>query len=151
LSYFDAGVAKYAGGPAWATAQAYRAGIQRYIAWDAAVGQPLMVDNDGDGIDVKLEVGFGPGNTVRTWCHVVVEDGSGGTEARIVLWDELGLNQQSAEMIALPILEAADARFGAGSTSNIKVWQVALVQPVPVLPAAAQARRAQIQTLIASL
>ena len=147
LAYFDGRVAKYAGGPAWATAQAFRAALKRYIAWDAAIGRPVLPD----GIDVKHDVAFGSGNVVRTWCHVAVDDGAGGTEARIVLWDELRLNQPAAEMIALPILEAADAEYGAGSTSVIRVWQVATNQAVSVAPAAAQSRRSQIQSLMAGL
>jgi hypothetical protein len=148
VSYFNSRVAKYAGSPAWPAAQAFRQQLERYIAWDAAIGQPLMPD----GIDVKLTVPFGAGNAVRAITHVVVEDGAiAAVEARIVLWDELRLNQRSAEMIALPILEATDAGYGAGTTTRIQVWQVAQNQPVTIAPGSAQTRRGEIQTLISGL
>ena len=147
LSYFDGRVAKYAGGPAWPTARTFRAALQRYVAWDAAVGLPMRID----GIDVKLTVDFGPGDGVRAISHVVVDDGAGGSEARIVLWDELRLRQSSAEMIALAILEAADARYGPRSTTLINVWHVTQNQPVPVTPAQARARLADVHTLFARL
>jgi hypothetical protein len=151
LAYFNSRVAKYAGGPAWSAARAFGAALGRYVAWEATVGAPVRVDGSGDGIDVKLVVPFGPGDAVRAISHVVVDDGAGGSEARIVLWDELRLDQRSAEMIALPILEAADARYGGGTTSVVKVWHVALNHAVSVAPTAARARQTQIQALIAGL
>ncbi|MDA0184115.1 hypothetical protein OJ997_27650 [Solirubrobacter phytolaccae] len=147
LVYFDRKVAKYAGGPAWPVARALRKALERYIAWDAAAGMPPRVD----GIDVKLTVPFGPGHGVRAISHAVVDDGAGGSEARIVLWDELRLRQSSAEMIALPILEAADARYGSGSTTLVNVWQVTQNQPFPVAPTHARGRLTDIRALFARI
>jgi hypothetical protein len=147
VAYYNAGVAKYAGGPAWPTARAYAMALNRYIAWDAAVARPMRPD----GIDVKLTVPFGHGDAVRAISHIVVDDGTHGSEARIVLWDELRIDQRSAEMISLPILKAADARYGAGSTSVVRVWQVAENQAVAVARTVAEARRSEIQALIAAL
>ncbi len=147
LAYYDGCVATHAGGPAWSTAQAYRTGLNRYIAWNAAIGQATRPE----GIDIRLTVPFGPDNDVRACAHAIVTDGLGGSEARIVLWDELRLDRRSAEMIALPVLEAADAEYGAGSTSLVRVWHVAENQRADILPRAAQARRGDIQALIAGL
>jgi hypothetical protein len=146
-TYLAGRYAQYRGGRVWPAAKSYLDSLDRYIAWDAAVGAPMRAD----GIDRKLTVPFGPGDAVRAICHVAIGDGSGGTEARIILWDELTVSAYEAEMIALPVLEAADAEYGVESTTSVSVWQVAQGQQERVLPAAAQAQRPAIAALVATL
>lgn len=143
-SYFAGMVAKYllGGGSAAGTARAYGHALDTYIDWDGGSGSA--------DLDVGLKrdpVLFGA-DSVRAIAHVVC-DGDDEIEARILLWDELGLDQRAAEIIALPILERVDDNFGAGATTRIEVWQVAQGQRYSVSPAAAQARRPEVQAILA--
>lgn len=136
----------YAGGSAAGTARAYGLCVDQYIAWDGHSG-PADLDVGFRATPIT----FAPGDAVRALAHVVLDNGAGQREARVVLWDELPLDARAAEMIALPVLERVEAEYGSGSTAHIDVWQLAQTQREIVLPVAAQARWGEVQTLLASL
>lgn len=146
-AYYAGKVARFLrrGGNAAATARSYEHSLNRYIGWDSQMRLPLRQ------LDVGGLIRFSPDDAVRAIGHVVLDDGAGGSEARVLLWDELAIDASTAEMIALPVFEAVDARFGAGSTSLVHVLQLARGEKVPVLPARARTRHADVQNLLAGL
>jgi hypothetical protein len=148
MSYFNGGTAKWLllGGSAAAAVRTYHDSLAQYIAWDGGSGSA-----DLDVGFRKPAIVYGPGDSVRALAHVVRDLGGGQREVRILLWDDLSLNAQSAEMIALPLVERVDREYGQGSTTEVGVWQVAQPQQITVLPAAAEARRTDVQTLLAEL
>jgi hypothetical protein len=148
MAYFNGGTAKWLllGGSAAATVRTYHDSLAQYIAWDGGSGSA-----DFDVGIRKPAIVFGPGDSVRALAHVVRDLGGGQREVRIVLWDELPVDADSAEMIALPLVERIDREYGQNSTMEVGVWQVAQPQRMTVLPAAAEARRADVQTLLAGL
>lgn len=93
---------------------------------------------------------FRPGNVVRARPDVVL-DGAGTFEARVLLWDDLTLDQRAAEMIALPIVEYVDDEFGAGSAGLVRVWQLQTGQQAMANPASARAREAEVEAVLAAL
>jgi hypothetical protein len=129
------------GGGAAATAQSLTDCLDRYIRWDTQAG------GWGRGIryDLPQTVSFGTGE-VRAIGNIVLGDGS---EARMILCDELPIDQRTAEMLALPIFECVDAHFGAGTCQLVRVWQLATNQRIAVRSAAASARRGAVQSLLA--
>jgi hypothetical protein len=139
-SYFAGKIAKYlrSGGSAAATARAYELAFERYIAWDVTGGEAE--------IDVSFKVPFSGGNSIRTIAHVVLGE---SRKARLLLWDELRFDTKGAEMMALPIFGCVDAMLGAGMASIVDVWQLAHDQQESVSRPAADARRPEIDALLA--
>jgi hypothetical protein len=148
MAYYNAGTAKWLllGGSAAAAVRTYHDSLAQYIAWDGGSG---VADFDV-GLR-KPAIMFGPSNSVRALAHVVRDLGGGQREVRVLLWDDPPLNAGSAEMIALPLIERVDGEYGQGSTTQVGVWQVAQPQQETVTPAAAAARRTDVQTLLAEL
>jgi hypothetical protein len=145
LAYFDNKAAPYfaGGGGVAATAQGFRDSVERYIQWDATAPPAEL--------DVSDIVGFGPGNSVRARGHVVVDDGAGLKEARLLLWDELPISAAEAELVALPVLECVEARLGVGSVSRVEVWQLSTSQRETVLPTTARGRQSAVQQVLSQL
>jgi hypothetical protein len=145
LSYFAGKVSRFLlmGGRPAATADTYRNSLLQYIDWDKA--------GEAADLDVGARVSFGNGNWVRARSHVVIERNDESREARVLLWDDLPLNEASAEMIALPIVECVNSQYGDGSVGVIEVWQLARSQRYSVAPASAEARRGDVEDLLSSL
>jgi hypothetical protein len=148
MAYFNRSTAKWLllGGSAAAAVRTYHDSLAQYIAWDGGSGSA-----DLDVGSRKPAIMYGPGDSVRALAHVVCDLGGGQRDVRIVLWDEPPLDTNSAEMIALPLVERVDTEYGQGSTAQVGVWQVAQPQQIAVLPAAAHARRTDVQALLAEL
>lgn len=129
------------GGAIAATARSLTDCLDWYIRWDAQVG------SWGNGVrfDLPETVSFQTGE-VRALGHMVLKD---GLEARMILIDDLPIDQSDAEMLALPVSECIDAHFGAGTCELVHVWQLGTHQRIAVRPAAAQARRSDIERLLA--
>jgi hypothetical protein len=147
-AYFGSRVAQFLqrGGTGAATARSFGNSVDRYIQWDgtAPPAPPTR-------LDLGHHVTFGVGNSIRALAHVVVEDGQGQHVARLLLWDDLSLSSADAEMLALPVLECAEARLGAGSVSRVEVWQLGTNQREVVNPATARARRADVQQFLSHM
>lgn len=148
MSYYNGSTAKWLllGGAAAAAVRTYHDSLAQYIAWDGGSG--------GADLDVGLRkpaIMYGPGNSVRALAHVVRHIGVRQREVRVLLWDELALDANSAEMIALPLVERIDSEYGPGSTAQVGVWQLAQPRQETVMPAAAEERRTDVQTLLAEL
>jgi len=77
-------------------------------------------------------------------------DAEGAYEVRVLLFDDLPLDRASAEMIALPAAEFVSAKLG-GTTSSVEVWQLSLEQQETVSSPQAQARRQDVENLLASV
>lgn len=144
LAYFAGKISKFRlmGGRPAATAESYRRSLLQYIDWD---GSGATAD-----LDISSQVSFGPGNRVRARAHVVIGS-DGDREARVLLWDELRLSEDEAEMIALPIADCVNAQYGDGGPAVIEVWQLSQRQRYSVAPASAEARRSDVENLLASL
>jgi hypothetical protein len=144
-AYFSGAIAKFVlmGGLPASTSQTYSQSVARYIAWD---GQGANAD-----LDLKLAVPFGPEDRVRAIAHVVLDSGEDQCEGRILLWDDLPLGQEAAEMIALPVLECVEHERGSGSTIAVDVWQLARGEKERVVRSAALARRSDVESFFANL
>jgi hypothetical protein len=129
------------GGGAAGTARSLTQCLERYIRWDVQAG------SWGSAVrfDLPETVDFGSGQ-VRAIGNMVRVD---GTEARMILCDDLPIDVRMAEMLALPIFECVDAHFGSGTADVIHVWQLGTDQRVAVRRAAAEARRGEVQALLA--
>jgi hypothetical protein len=147
VDYFDGKTAKwlFRGGWAAATVRIYRVSLSQYIDWDGGSGEAERFDVGFK----KPPIVFAPGDSVRAQAHIVRDLGGNKREARVLLWDDVPLDEDSAEMIALPVVERINNVFGAGSMTEVGVWHLAQPRRFTVLPAAAEARRADVQTLLA--
>jgi hypothetical protein len=145
LAYFDKKAAPYfaGGGGIAGTAQSFRECVERYIRWDATAAPAQL--------DISEVIAFGTGNSVRARAHVVLDDGTGSKEVRLLLWDELPVSAMEAELLALPVLACAEARIGAGSVSRAEIWQLATNQREVVVPATARARYPAVQQVLSQL
>jgi hypothetical protein len=131
----------FGGGPAAAAAQAYRRCFERYISLDGAAAEAIDLPSKG------VVVSFSPGNVVRSRPDVVLSpDANGLHEVRVLLWDELAIDNTSAEMIALPALEYVRSTLDANAV--VRVWQLAREQEEIVSPEQADARRADVEALL---
>lgn len=147
-AYFGNRAAQFlqGGGTGAATARSFESSVDRYIQWDgtAPPAPPTR-------LDLSHQVAFGAGNSIRAIAHVVVEDDQGQHVTRLLLWDDLPLSSVDAEMLALPVLECAEAHLGAGSVSRVEVWQLGTNQREVVSPAAARARRTDVQQFLSHM
>ena len=144
LAYFAGKVSKFllSGGRSAATAESYRRSLRQYIEWDEA--------EEAADLDIASPVAFGS-DRVRARAHVVILDGNKDREVRVLLWDELPLNQAQAEMIALPVLDCVNSEYATGTTTAIEVWQLAKSQRYSVAPGSAEAQREAVEELVANL
>lgn len=145
-SYFAGKIARFRlmGDRAAATAQTYSDSVERYLEWNGSDGASADVDVSGD-------VRFGEEHRVRAIAHVVRDDGDDKKIARVVIWDDLALGKDAAEMIALPVLECADQNFGDGTTVAVEVWQLSRGEKHRVEREQALARRTDVEGFFASL
>ncbi len=146
VAYFDSRASGYLQSPGavGAAAQSFRDSVQRYIQWDATAAPAQL--------DLSQQISFGAGNSVRALAHVVVDDGTSSTnEVRVVLWDDLPVTANQAELIALPVLECVEGHLGAGTVSRVEIWQLGTNQREAVTPASARACYAAVQHVLSQL
>lgn len=145
LAYFEGAIKKFTemGPRAAATCETYSQSVARYIDWDGAA-------DDAD-LDLKLTVPFGPEDRVRSIAHVVLDAGDDRRLARVLLWDELPLSSEAAEMIALPIVECVENVYGAESVAAIEVWHLALAEKERVERNTALSRRPDVESFFSDL
>lgn len=145
-AYFAGKIAKFRlmGDRAAATAQTYTDSVERYFEWNGSNGSAAQVD-------VKGTVPFGEDDFVRAIAHVVVDAPDEKKLARVVIWDDLPLDKRAAEMIALPVLECTDSRFGDGATTAIEVWQLCRGEKHRVEREQALARQPDVEGFFANL
>jgi hypothetical protein len=132
------------GGAAAATARSYRDCIERYIAWDGQAATAEATPTKG------IEVRFSPDHVVRARPDVVL-GGPGTYEARVLLWDDLPLGPDAAELIALPAVGYVESEFGKDKAAPVSVWQLATSDRESVGPAAAEGRRSDVEALLAQI
>lgn len=130
------------GGRPAATAQTYGSSFERYVGWEPD-GQPAV-------LDVAASVPFAEGDLIRARAHVVVGS-EGERDARVLLWDDVALDERAAQMIALPVFECVAGRFGDGATATVSVWQLARGERVTVAPQEAEARRDDVDALLTEM
>src|SRR4051812_26618169 len=133
------------GGAVAAFARALRACLDQYIQWDGEAAPAVMLPTKGKPIE------FSGGHIVRARPDVVLERETGTYEARALLWDDLALDRRAAELIALPIVEYVEEEYGQGSTAVARVWQLETGEQQSVAPEEAEARRGDVEGLLASL
>jgi len=133
-----------AGGRAAQTAQRYRECVETYIHWDGEAAPAAETPSKGSPIAYD-------GGIVRARPDVILGDeDTGEYEVRILLWDELPLDKDSAELIALPVVERVEGTYGEGRISVVKVLHLATNQLQEVAADSAHARRADVEELLAS-
>jgi carotenoid cleavage dioxygenase-like enzyme len=82
---------------------------------------------------------------------VVRKQGDDRRVARVLIWDDLSLDARSAEMIALPVKDRLEQVYGQGCAARVDVWQLEQPLQVSVTPQAAEARRAEVQAVLAAI
>ena len=144
-AYFSGKIARFRlmGGRPAATAATYSESVARYIAWD---GEGAEAE-----IDIKDTVAFGPEDRVRAIAHVVLETEDDVRMERVLLWDDISVSVESAEMIAIPVLECVDRNFGDGTARAVDVWQLARDEKHRVERDRALGRRNDVEGFFASL
>lgn len=144
-AYFAGGIAKFLlmGNRAASTCQTYTEAVEQYIEWDG--------DSGDAEVDLKLGVSFGPEDRVRAIAHVAREIEDETWEARVLLWDDLALDADAAEMIALPIVECVEGYHGPESVLAVEVWQLRRGEKERVERNAALARRSDVESFFADL
>lgn len=133
-----------AGGRAAETARRYQDCVEGYIAWDEAAEPATETPTKGRPVVFSNGV-------VRARPDVILGDEETGEyEVRALLWDELDLDQDSAELIALPLIERVEDSYGERKVDVVKVLHLVTNHLEEVDVGAARARRADVETLLAS-
>ncbi|HSS33614.1 MAG TPA: hypothetical protein VLL27_10070 [Solirubrobacterales bacterium] len=144
LSNLTGTLRKYflSGGPAAETARRYHDCVETYIDWDEAASPATETPHKG------AHIAYGE-HIVRSRPDVILgDDGTGEYEVRVLLWDELGLNQAAAEVIALPALDRVEETYGAGKVAIVKVLHLPTRHLEEVAEDAARARRPDVEALL---
>lgn len=130
------------GGTAAETARRYQDCVESYIAWDGQAAPATELPSKGKPIPFN-------GGVVRARPDVILgDDGTGTYEARILLWDDLPLKQDSAELIALPVVERVEDTYGEGKVAVVKVLHLVTNNLQEVAANAAHARREDVEALL---
>ena len=133
------------GGTAAETARRYQECVEGYIAWDGQAASATELPSKGKPISFN-------GGVVRARPDVILGNGdSGNYEVRILLWDELPLQKDSAELIALPTVERVEDTYGEGKVAVVKVLHLVTNDLQEVAANAAHARRADVEELLTAV
>jgi hypothetical protein len=133
------------GGNAALTARRYQDCVEAYIDWDGRAAPATETPSKG------AHIAYGD-HVIRSRPDVIIaEDGTGEYEVRVLLWDELGLNKEAAEIIALPAVDRVEETYGAGTVSTVKVLHLPTKRLEEVTEDAAKARRADVEALLGGL
>jgi hypothetical protein len=135
-----------AGGRAAETARRYQDCVNSYIAWDGDAAPAVETPSKGKPI------AYSGGGIVRARPDVILGDEETGEyEVRVLLWDELALDRDAAELIALPVAERVEDTYGEGKVSVVKVLHLVTNQLEEVAADSAHARRQDVEALLASV
>jgi hypothetical protein len=119
--------------------------LDRYIELDGIAGPAALLPGKSKPIP------FGAGDIVKARPDVVLGPSTNGAyEVRVLLFDDLPLTNDSAELIALPAVEFVRAELGA-TADRVLVWQLSLQQEEAVSAAQAQGRKADVTALLAGV
>lgn len=133
------------GGQPAQTARHYQECVETYIAWDGQAAPATETPARGKSIGYD-------GGIVRARPDVILgDDGTGEYEVRVLLWDELPLKRDSAELIALPAVERVEETYGPGKVAVVNVFHLATNDLEQVAADSAHARRADVEELLASV
>lgn len=133
------------GGQPAQTARRYQGCVESYIAWDGHAAPATETPARGRAIGYD-------GGIVRARPDVILANsGTGEYEVRVLLWDELPLDRDSAELIALPAAERVEETYGPGKVAVVKVLHLAINNLEEVAADSAHARRADVAELLASV
>jgi hypothetical protein len=134
-----------AGGRAAQTARKYQDCVETYIAWDGQAAP--ATETPAKGTPVAFN-----GGIVRARPDVILGDEETGQyEARVLLWDELPLDSDSAELIALPVVERVEDTYGPGKVAVVNVLHLPSNKVEQVTTDSAKARRADVEELLGSV
>jgi hypothetical protein len=142
-AYLRECMAQHMGGPAEATARSYTRSFETYVEWDATAypAEP--------GAQVKIT--FAPDGVIRGRADMVFLRGPERCSGRLLLWDDLPMDREAAEIIALPSLRAVEQKYGDGTVAFVEVWQLATRQPEQVDEASAAARDDDVHRILREL
>jgi hypothetical protein len=126
-------------------AQNYVACVDQYEAW--AGGSSLSYV----GWELRDHLIYAPGDTLDVITRVALKGASGRYWGRLLMWDRQPVSPDAAELIACPVVEALEVRYGAGNVAGVEVWQLRTQQRHSVIAAAAKSRRNDVARLIASM
>jgi hypothetical protein len=133
------------GGNAAQAARHYQDCVESYIHWDGTAAAAVETPAKG------TQTIYGD-SIVRSRPDVILEpNGTGRHEVRVLLWDELGLTQDAAEMIALPAVDRVEDTYGEGSVAVVKILHLPTLRLEEVAEDAAKARRGDVEDLLASV
>lgn len=133
------------GGTTAQAARHYQGCVETYIGWDGVAAPAVETPAKG------VEIPYGE-SVVRSRPDVILEaDDSGRHEVRVLLWDELGLDGNAAELIALPAVDRVEETYGADSVAVVKVLHLPTLALEEVSEDAAKARRDDVESLLASV
>jgi hypothetical protein len=133
------------GGNAASTARHYQECVETYIAWDGVAAPAVETPSKGEPISYGDDL-------IRCRPDVILADDETGLyEVRVLLWDELGLTADAAELIASPAVERVDETYGTGKVGVVKVLHLPTQQIEEVSEDAARGRRDEVAELLASI
>jgi hypothetical protein len=134
-----------AGGRAAETARRYQDCVEGYIAWDETAEPATETPTKGRPVTFSNGV-------VRARPDVILgNEETGEYEVRALLWDELALDQDSAELIALPLVERVEDAYGEGKVGVVKVLHLVTNQIEEVAANVARGRRTDVEALLATV
>jgi hypothetical protein len=139
-TYLRTRFGQYFGGPADATARSYLSSFEAYVGWDATA------ESCEKGVQTLID--FLPEGAVRGRADIIFARDPDQFEPRVLLWDELRLSRESAEIIALPSLLAVEQRYGDNSVPFVDVWQLATGQRERVEADVARARDDDVREIL---
>lgn len=128
------------GGPA--TARSYLRCFETYVEWDASA------DPAEPGVQPKIS--FAPDGVIRGRADIVFVRGQERYSGRLLLWDELPMNRDAAEIIALPCLRAVEASYG-GTVPFVEIWQLSTREREQVDAESAGARNDDVHRILRRL
>jgi hypothetical protein len=98
--------------------------------------------------ELKDTIVYGPGDGVVVMTRVVLTDTAGDHWGRLLLWDSQPCSPAAAELLACPVVEALDGRYGGGNVAGVEVWQCRTSEQHVVLAPAARSQRPNVMALV---
>jgi hypothetical protein len=142
-AYLTGRMAPYMGGASDATARSYLRAFETYVEW-AAPADP--VDSG-----TQTEIGFPPDGAIRGRADMVLFRGQDRYAGRLLLWDDLPMDRDAAEIIALPSLRAVERAYVVGSVEFVEIWQLRTRERERVNAESAAAREDAVRRILRRL
>jgi hypothetical protein len=139
-AYLRGRMARYMGGPAETTARSYLRSFETYVEWDATA--------DPAEKGVQPRISFAPDGVIRGRADMVFIRGPERYAGRLLLWDDLSMNRDAAELIALPSLRAVESAYGEGTAEFVEIWQLRTGERERVNAASAAAREDDVRRIL---